>query len=50
MAGVMNLLSIALIAGFVFVEKVLPAGVLTSKVAGVGLVLSGLVMPFIEPF
>ena len=49
-AGVMNLLSIALIAGFVFVEKVLPAGALTSKVAGVGLVLSGLAMPFIARF
>ncbi len=49
-AGVMNLLSVALIAAFVFVEKVLPAGALTSKVAGVGLVLSGLAAPFIEPF
>lgn len=49
-AGVMNLLSIALIAGFVFVEKVLPAGALTSRVAGVGLVLSGLAVPFVAAF
>lgn len=40
-AGVMNLLWVALIAGFVFVEKVLPAGPLTAKVAGLGLVAAG---------
>jgi len=40
-AGVMNLLWIALIAGFVLVEKLLPAGRLFGHVAGVGLVLTG---------
>lgn len=41
-AGVMNLVWIALIAGFVFVEKLLPAGKFTSGFASVALVLSGL--------
>jgi predicted metal-binding membrane protein len=36
--GVMNLLLVALIGGFVFLEKALPAGRLTSRVAGTGLV------------
>jgi predicted metal-binding membrane protein len=40
-AGVMNLLWVALIAGFVFVEKLLPAERFTSGFAGVALVLSG---------
>jgi predicted metal-binding membrane protein len=43
-AGVMSLLWIALIAGFVLVEKLLPAGRLTSRVAGLALVVSGLVL------
>jgi len=43
-AGVMNLVWIALIAGFVFVEKLLPAGRLSASFAGVALVLSGLVL------
>jgi predicted metal-binding membrane protein len=41
-AGVMNLVWVALIASFVFVEKLLPAGKLTSSFAGVALVVSGL--------
>ena len=43
-AGVMNLLWVALIAGFVFVEKLLPAARLTSGFAGAALVLSGIVL------
>lgn len=43
-AGVMNLLWIALIASFVFVEKLLPAGKFTSNVAGVALALSGIAL------
>ena len=49
-AGVMNLLWVALIAGFVFVEKVLPASAVTTRGAGAGLVLSGLALPLIERF
>ena len=41
-AGVMNLVWVALIAGFVFVEKLLPAGKFTAGLAGVALILSGL--------
>jgi predicted metal-binding membrane protein len=40
--GVMNLLWIALVAGFVLVEKVLPAGPLAGRIAGIGLVVVGL--------
>ena len=43
-AGVMNLLWVALIAGFVFVEKVLPANKVTSRIAGIGLVATGLAL------
>jgi len=43
-AGVMNLVWVALIASFVFIEKLLPAGKLTSNFAGVTLILSGLVL------
>jgi predicted metal-binding membrane protein len=43
-AGVMNLVWVALIASFVFVEKLLPAGKLTSRFAGGALILSGLVL------
>jgi len=40
-AGVMNLLWVALIAGFVLVEKVLPAGRWTGRLAGVAMVAAG---------
>jgi predicted metal-binding membrane protein len=39
--GVMNLLWVALIAGFVLLEKVLPSGPLVGRVAGIGLVVAG---------
>ncbi|WP_260291281.1 DUF2182 domain-containing protein [Sedimenticola hydrogenitrophicus] len=40
-AGVMNLLWVALIAGFVLVEKLLPPGRLIGHLAGIGLLLIG---------
>ena len=40
--GVMNLIWVAVIAGFVFVEKLLPAPRLTTRVAGVALTATGL--------
>ena len=40
--GVMNLLWIAAIAAFVFVEKVIPLGAQGGRVAGVGMILLGL--------
>jgi predicted metal-binding membrane protein len=40
--GVMNLAWVALIAAFVFVEKLLPAGRLTSRLAGGALLVAGL--------
>ena len=40
--GVMNLVWVALIAAFVFVEKLLPAGRLTARFAGVALIVVGL--------
>ncbi len=43
-AGVMNLLWVAAIAAFVFVEKLLPASRLVGRVAGVGLIGAGLGM------
>ncbi len=43
-AGVMNLLWVAVIAGFVFVEKLLPAHRFTSRFAGAALVLCGLAL------
>jgi len=43
-AGVMNLLWVALIAAFVFVEKLLPAHRFTSRFAGAALFLSGLAL------
>jgi predicted metal-binding membrane protein len=43
-AGVMNLLWVALIAGFVLVEKLLPAARFTSRFAGVALVLAGIAL------
>jgi len=43
-AGVMNLLWVALIAGFVLVEKLLPAHRFTSRLAGAALLLSGLAL------
>jgi predicted metal-binding membrane protein len=41
-AGVMNLLWIAAIAGFVLVEKVMPGGRIVGRVAGAALVVWGL--------
>ena len=43
-AGVMNLLWIALIAALVLIEKVLPGGKLTSRIASVALIAVGLVV------
>jgi len=45
-AGVMNLLWVAFIALFVLVEKVLPYPIWTSRLGGILLVLSGLLMLF----
>jgi predicted metal-binding membrane protein len=42
--GVMNLLWIAVIAAFVFVEKLLPAGRMTAKFAGGALIVVGLIV------
>lgn len=39
--GVMNLLWIAVIAGFVLLEKVLPAGPVSGRIAGIGLITVG---------
>lgn len=39
--GVMNLAWVALIAAFVFLEKLLPVGRLTSRLAGVALIVAG---------
>lgn len=39
--GVMNLLWVALIAGFVIVEKLVPGGNIIGRIAGVGLALAG---------
>jgi predicted metal-binding membrane protein len=44
MAGVMNLLWVAIIAAFVLAEKVLPRGDLVGRVAGGMLVLAGIVL------
>lgn len=41
-AGVMNLVWVAIIAGFVFIEKLLPAGPRIGRLAGVGLVATGI--------
>jgi len=40
-AGVMNLIWVAAIAGFVFIEKLLPPGRLIGRLTGAGLALSG---------
>jgi predicted metal-binding membrane protein len=40
--GVMNLFWVAVLAGLVLVEKVTPAGVLISRIAGVALVIAGI--------
>jgi predicted metal-binding membrane protein len=40
-AGVMNLLWVAVIALFVMAEKISPKGELLARVAGVGLVIAG---------
>ncbi len=42
--GVMNLLAVALLAALVFIEKVTPVGVLVSRIAGVALVIAGIVI------
>lgn len=47
-AGVMNLLWVALLAGFVLVEKLLPRHELTTRVASAALILSGLLLFFIQ--
>jgi predicted metal-binding membrane protein len=44
--GVMNLVWVAVLAGFVLFEKLSPAGLTLSRVAGVVLVLFGLVLMF----
>jgi predicted metal-binding membrane protein len=41
-AGVMNLAWVALIAAFIFAEKLLPRGRLISHAAGAMLILSGI--------
>lgn len=46
-AGVMHLAWVALIAAFVFIEKLLPAGRITSRVAGVALILAGVILPLV---
>jgi predicted metal-binding membrane protein len=43
-AGVMNLVWVAIIAAFVLAEKVLPRGDLVGRVAGGMLVLAGIVL------
>jgi predicted metal-binding membrane protein len=43
-AGVMNLLWVAVIAALVLVEKVLPRGALVGRVAGGVLLLAGVVL------
>ncbi|MFV2092184.1 MAG: DUF2182 domain-containing protein [Hyphomicrobiales bacterium] len=40
--GVMNLLWIAAIAGFVLVEKLLPVGALSTRITGAGMILAGI--------
>jgi predicted metal-binding membrane protein len=45
-AGVMNLLWVALIAAFVLVEKLLPAARFTSHVAGGALIVAALAVFF----
>mgnify|MGYP001488292492 CR=1 FL=1 len=40
--GVMNLAWVAVVTGFILVEKLLPKGRLTGQFAGVGLVAAGL--------
>jgi predicted metal-binding membrane protein len=40
--GVMNLAWVALVAAFVVVEKLLPAGRFSSRLAGMALILAGL--------
>ena len=47
-AGVMNLLWVAIIAAFVFVEKLLPPGRLIGRLTGVGLALTGAAVIFVN--
>lgn len=44
--GVMDLFWVAAITGFVLAEKVAPAGWLVARVAALGLIVAGLVLPF----
>jgi len=44
--GVMNLLWVALIAGFILVEKLLSAGAHADRIAGIGLVIAGVATVF----
>jgi predicted metal-binding membrane protein len=41
--GVMNLLLVAVVAGFILVEKLLPRGRLTSRFSGAALIIAGAV-------
>jgi predicted metal-binding membrane protein len=43
-AGVMSLLWVAVVAGFVLAEKVLPVSRITSGVVSIALVLCGLIL------
>ena len=47
-AGVMNLLWVAVIAGYVLVEKLLPGGRLIGRLAGVALVAAGVGMVLVQ--
>ena len=46
--GVMSLVWVALIAGFVLVERVLPGGSLTGRIAGILLAAWGVALPFVS--
>lgn len=47
-AGVMNLIWVAIVAGFVFVEKLLPGGRLVGRLTGAGLALTGVAIIFVN--
>ena len=42
--GVMNLVWVAALTGFVLFEKIGPAGVIVARLAGTGMVLVGILM------
>jgi len=46
-AGIMSLLWVAVIAGFVFAEKLLPGSLMTTRAAGIGLIVCGLLLPIL---